>query len=157
MLGKRMITGGQAHFERTQGQVASGARGRDAERKASRMLITTSGCDCWVEPDESYTQITEDDQFYLSGAGINVDYSTEPISMGFDFEMYGQTFSEFYLNSKARFLSTTTPSIGRQRNFHSRRMRCTRLLDFGQTQTTGCRERSTTKSPRTKCSSILLM
>ncbi|MEC8634731.1 MAG: cadherin repeat domain-containing protein, partial [Bacteroidota bacterium] len=71
-----------------------------AERKASRMLITTSGCDCWVEPDESYTQITEDDQFYLSGAGINVDYSTEPISMGFDFEMYGQTFSQFYLNSK---------------------------------------------------------
>jgi gliding motility-associated-like protein len=71
-----------------------------ADRKASRMLITTSGCDCWVEPDESYTQITEDDQFYLSGAGINVDYSTEPIPMGFDFEMYGQTFSEFYLNSK---------------------------------------------------------
>lgn len=71
-----------------------------ADRKANRMLITDGGCDCWVEPDASYTQITEDDQIHLAGAGVNVDYSTEPIPMGFDFEMYGETFSSFYLNSK---------------------------------------------------------
>jgi hypothetical protein len=70
-----------------------------AERKMQRML-TTSGCDCWIEPDESYTLITEDDQYYTSGAGINVDFSTAPIQLGFDFQMYGETFTQFYLNSK---------------------------------------------------------
>ncbi|HBP44998.1 MAG TPA: hypothetical protein DD635_03800, partial [Flavobacteriales bacterium] len=71
-----------------------------ADRKAQRMLLTTSGCDCWVEPDETYTLITEDDQYYTAGAGINVDYSTQPIQMGFEYNMYGILFDSFYLNSK---------------------------------------------------------
>ena len=33
-----------------------------ADRKAMRMQMS-GGCDCWVEPDESYTLITEDDQY----------------------------------------------------------------------------------------------
>ena len=70
-----------------------------ADRKAERMQMT-GGCDCWVEPDESYTLITEDDQYYTAGAGINVDFSTPPIQMGFDFNLYGITFDNFYLNSK---------------------------------------------------------
>lgn len=70
-----------------------------AERKAQRMQMT-GGCDCWVEPDESYTLITEDDQYYTAGAGINVDFSTPPIQMGFDFNLYGILFDSFYLNSK---------------------------------------------------------
>lgn len=70
-----------------------------AERKAQRMQMT-GGCDCWVEPDASYTLITEDDQFYTDGAGINVDFSTAQILMGFDFNLYGVEFDRFFLNSK---------------------------------------------------------
>ena len=70
-----------------------------ADRKAQRMMMT-GGCDCWVEPDASYTLITEDDQIFTAGAGINVDFSTGAILMGFDFNLYGIVFDRFYLNSK---------------------------------------------------------
>jgi len=70
-----------------------------AERKAQRMQMT-GGCDCWIEPDESYTQITEDDQYFTAGAGINVDFSTQHLPLNFVFNLYGQMYEEFYINSK---------------------------------------------------------
>jgi gliding motility-associated-like protein len=60
----------------------------------------TDGCDCWVEPDASYTQITVDDMEYTAGAGEFVDFSTLPIQISFDFELYGIVYNSFYLNSK---------------------------------------------------------
>jgi len=68
-------------------------------RKQARMQ-QTDGCDCWVEPDASYTQITVDDMEYTAGAGEFVDFSTLPIQIGFDFELYGIVYNSFHLNSK---------------------------------------------------------
>ena len=50
-----------------------------ADRKAARMQ-QTGGCDCWIEPDASYNQITVDDMYYTAGAGEYVDFSTPPHS-----------------------------------------------------------------------------
>ena len=68
-------------------------------RKQARMQ-QTGGCDCWIEPDASYNQITVDDMYYTAGAGEFVDFSTPPIQIDFDFELYGIVYNSFYLNSK---------------------------------------------------------
>ena len=69
-------------------------------RKMKRMMPPGDGCNCWVEPDASYTQITVDDMEYTAGAGEFVDFSTLPIQIGFDFELYGIVYNSFHLNSK---------------------------------------------------------
>ena len=61
-------------------------------RKQARMQ-QTGGCDCWIEPDASYNQITVDDMYYTAGAGEFVDFSTPPIQIDFEFELYGDVYN----------------------------------------------------------------
>ena len=70
-----------------------------ADRKAQRMQMT-GGCDCWIEPDETYTLITEEDQIFTAGAGENVDFSTGEIMIGWDYSFYGNTYDRFFISSK---------------------------------------------------------
>ena len=66
-----------------------------------RKLMPPGGCDCWIEPDNSYQTITTFDWDFTGGAGVNVDCSLGPISTGgWNFSMYGQTYNQFYINSK---------------------------------------------------------
>lgn len=71
-----------------------------ADRKAARMQ-QTGGCDCWIEPDATYTLVdgAASENSY-SGAGDFVDFSTPEIPLDFDFELYGDVHNGFYLNSK---------------------------------------------------------
>ena len=83
------------------------------KRKISRQAkVLQSDCNCWVEPDDSYTtmvpppglgglQPNEEQWFTQGGAGWDVDCSSAPISFpGWTFELYGNSYSEFYVNSK---------------------------------------------------------
>ena len=72
-----------------------------------------SVCDCYVEPDTSYTL----------AMGPNDDGSTGLINIPFNFCFYGQTYTSFYINNNgnitftgplAAFSSTAFPSAGNQ-------------------------------------------
>ena len=70
------------------------------EARKQQRLMRSGECDCWIEPTESYTEITPDMQQFTGGAGIDVDYAHGPLSLPFDFNFWGNTYSEFYINSK---------------------------------------------------------
>ncbi|MDE0721785.1 MAG: gliding motility-associated C-terminal domain-containing protein [Flavobacteriales bacterium] len=83
------------------------------KRKANRQAkVLQSDCGCWVEPDATYTTLVpppglgglqpgEEQWFSQGGAGWDVDCSSAPISFpGWTFELYGDTYEEFYVNSK---------------------------------------------------------
>ena len=82
---------------------------RKEQRKQHR-IARSGSCDCWVEPDESYTEITPEMQQFTGGAGIDVDYAHGPLSLPFTFNLFGQEFDEFYINSKG-LISFTEPVI----------------------------------------------
>ena len=82
---------------------------RKAQRKQQRLLRSAS-CDCWIEPDESYVEITPELQQFTGGAGIDVDYAHGPLSLPFTFNHFGLEFNEFYINSKG-LISFTEPVI----------------------------------------------
>ena len=45
-------------------------------------MMPPGGCDCWVEPDASYTTIGTNDWDFTGGAGADVDCSVGPINLG---------------------------------------------------------------------------
>jgi|GEM_PF-878431 len=49
-------------------------------------------CDCWQEPDATYTQTN-------FGANGTDDGSTNEINLPFDFELYGETYDSFWINT----------------------------------------------------------
>lgn len=51
-------------------------------------------CDCWIEPDASYTTQTS----WPLGSANEDDGSYGPISMPFNFNLYGDLYNAFYLN-----------------------------------------------------------
>lgn len=72
--------------------------GAPDEPQLSKLL--TGGCDCWVQPDGSYTTIGTTDWDFTGGAGADVDCSVGPLDLPFDFNFYGTSYNEFYINSK---------------------------------------------------------
>lgn len=82
---------------------------RKQARKQQR-LARSGECDCWIEPTESYVEITPDMQQFTGGAGVDVDYSHGPLSLPFTFNLFGQQYNEFYINSKG-LISFTEPVI----------------------------------------------
>ncbi len=86
-------------------RIVAERKGKHAERmaqnKAARMLLADGDCDCWVEPDETYTQINTTDWDETGGAGADVDAWLGPIGLnGWSHNHYGQLFNAFYINSK---------------------------------------------------------
>ena len=69
------------------------------ERKAMRQN-QPGGCDCWIEPDDTYEQITTFDWDFTDGAGANVDCSIGPLQLPWTFDFYGTAYDEIYINSK---------------------------------------------------------
>ena len=80
------------------------------EARKQQRLMRSGECDCWIEPTESYVEITPDMQQFTGGAGIDVDYSHGPLSLPFSFNLFGQEYDEFYINSKG-LISFTEPVI----------------------------------------------
>lgn len=73
--------------------------------------LKSTACDCYIEPDTSYTLALEP----------NDDGSSGIINIPFDFCMYGQTYNSFYINNNgnitfgsplATFSATAFPSVG---------------------------------------------
>lgn len=80
-----------------------GKAARRAEAKAKRMNQPPGdGCECWIEPDGTYTNITTNMWDQTGGAGADVDAWLGPISLGpgVTFNLYGTTYNSFYINSK---------------------------------------------------------
>ncbi|MEO0403645.1 MAG: nidogen-like domain-containing protein, partial [Bacteroidota bacterium] len=71
-------------------------------RKTKRMMPPGDGCNCWIEPDDTYTQIATSMWDETGGAGPDVDAFLGPIPLGTgnQFNHYGSTFTSFYINSK---------------------------------------------------------
>jgi gliding motility-associated-like protein len=55
-------------------------------------------CDCWVQPDASYTTINNNSQWNASGFHNADDGSHGPIALPFTFQLYGQNYSTAYIN-----------------------------------------------------------
>jgi hypothetical protein len=53
-----------------------------------------NNCDCWIEPDASYTTQTT----WPLGSANEDDGSYGPISLPFNFNLYGDLYNAFYLN-----------------------------------------------------------
>jgi gliding motility-associated-like protein len=80
------------------------------EQRVNKVL--DNHCGCWVEPDETYITLVpppglgslgpnEVEWASQGGAGWDVDCSSPPIALpGWTFELYGSSYSEFYVNSK---------------------------------------------------------
>ncbi|MDG1779445.1 MAG: gliding motility-associated C-terminal domain-containing protein [Flavobacteriales bacterium] len=75
-----------------------------AERRQNGVYarqLAAGDCDCWVEPDETYTQINTTDWDETGGAGADVDAWLGPIGLnGWSHNHYGELFNSFYINSK---------------------------------------------------------
>lgn len=57
-----------------------------------------SGCDCWVEPDGTYTTINNQSQWNASGFNNGDDGSHGPINLPFAFQLYGTFYNQVYIN-----------------------------------------------------------
>ncbi|MCB9171103.1 MAG: gliding motility-associated C-terminal domain-containing protein [Flavobacteriales bacterium] len=57
-----------------------------------------SSCDCWVQPDASYTTIDNNSQWDANGFQNADDGSYGPIALPFQFYLYGQFWSTAYIN-----------------------------------------------------------
>jgi gliding motility-associated-like protein len=55
-------------------------------------------CDCWVTPDASYTTINNNTEWNASGWGNGDDGSYGPITLPFNFYLYGQNYTTAYIN-----------------------------------------------------------
>ena len=55
-------------------------------------------CDCWVQPDASYTTIDNDTDWDASGWSSSDDGSYGPITLPFNFYLYGQYWTEAFIN-----------------------------------------------------------
>jgi gliding motility-associated-like protein len=70
------------------------------ERKQTRMS-QAGECDCWIEPDDTYIEVTEFDWDDCQGGGVGVDCWMGPIGFnGWSFDLYGTTYDAFYITSK---------------------------------------------------------
>ena len=94
--------------------------GERAKLKELRLqkIMQNDACGCWVEPDETYTRMVPppglaglgpNEMAWLNqgGAGWDVDCSSEPIAISnqsdpWVFELYGEEYSFFYINSKGQ-------------------------------------------------------
>ena len=55
-------------------------------------------CDCWVTPNASYTTINNNTEWSASGFNNGDDGSYGPITLPFNFYLYGQNWNEAYIN-----------------------------------------------------------
>ena len=85
-------------------------------RKQQRMM-RSGECDCWIEPTESYTEITPDMQQFTGGAGIDVDYAHGPLSLPFTFNLLGWSTRSSTSTPKASFRLPSRSSTGRLKSF----------------------------------------
>lgn len=66
--------------------------------KSARMA---DECDCWIEPDDTYTLISSADWDECGGGGVDVDCWLGPIFLGgWNFNLYGNNYNSIYLTSK---------------------------------------------------------
>ena len=91
---------------------ASYAAKREKLKYARQNKVLDNHCGCWIEPDASYFTLVpppglgglgsgEVQWATQGGAGWDVDCSSAPISFpGWTFELYGDVYTEFYVNSK---------------------------------------------------------
>ena len=70
------------------------------EDRTKMRQTNPGGCDCWIEPDNTYEQITTFDWDYTDGAGVNVDCPVGPLDLGWTFDFYGEEYDAFFINSK---------------------------------------------------------
>ena len=101
-----------AYLETLSNFKASFSDDRDKRKIERQAKVLQSDCGCWVEPDATYTTLVpppglgglqpgEEQWFSQGGAGWDVDCSSSPISFpGWTFELYGDVYEEFYINSK---------------------------------------------------------
>ena len=85
-------------------QVRSWIDARKAERSvdsSTRNRAQPPGptCDCWIEPDETYTTIETADWTVVGGGGPDVDCALGPIALPWSFIHHGVPFNSFYINS----------------------------------------------------------
>ncbi len=56
-------------------------------------------CDCWHEPDGSYTEIANNSQWDACGFQNADDGSYGPIALPFNYDFYGQVYNSVYINT----------------------------------------------------------
>ncbi len=57
-----------------------------------------ASCNCWITPNASYTTINNNTQWNASGFGNGDDGSYGPINLPFSFYLYGQYYTQAYIN-----------------------------------------------------------
>jgi gliding motility-associated-like protein len=65
-----------------------------------KQLLPADDCDCWIEPDNSYTNSDPSTWPNCSGGGPGVDCWIGPINLGFNFCFFGQDFNQIYFTTK---------------------------------------------------------
>ena len=94
------------------------ARSKEARLK---VLASSEDCQCWVEPDDSYITMVPppfiggvgpnelawfENAIDIGGAGWTVDAASDGLDISLDnsweFDLYGDSYSEFYINTKGQ-------------------------------------------------------
>jgi gliding motility-associated-like protein len=70
------------------------------------LLIITDGyaqisgaCDCWIQPDASYTLINNNSDWNASGFNSSDDGSHGPLALPFAFDLYGTNYLQAWINT----------------------------------------------------------
>ena len=77
-------------------------------KPAATKSLTGDDCNCWVEPDNTYTFSDPNDWPNCGGGGPGVDCWIGPLSLPFDFCFFGQDFNQVVITSKGTIVFGTT-------------------------------------------------
>ena len=79
-----------------------------AQQAATQKSMTGDDCNCWVEPDNTYTTTDPNDWPNCAGGGPGVDCWIGPLNLPFDFCFFGQDFDQVVITSKGTIVFGTT-------------------------------------------------
>ena len=80
-------------YKENKGKLTHGLRGGGSEK-------TNEDCECWIEPDATYTESDPSGWPNSGGGGPGVDSWIGPIQLPFNFCFFGQNYNQIALTSK---------------------------------------------------------
>lgn len=63
------------------------------------MMGQRSNCDCWIEPDASYTTVNNQTQWNAAGFNNADDGNHGPVNLPFGFQLYSNVFNQAYIST----------------------------------------------------------
>jgi hypothetical protein len=96
----------RAIYTENKGKLSNFTKRKGGSQGSAKSL--TDDCECWIEPDASYTASDPNDWPNCGGGGPGVDCWIGPLQLPFNFCFFGQDFNQIVLTSKGTIVFGNT-------------------------------------------------